>query len=360
MIKETEARTHPMKIQLNAKQAINLKTALHHWQQHGLIDQTTAHALEDNIEVLPFDWKRLAKYSFWLAIICTIIAISSVLMDKVLLDFLQTLFNAPHAVKCVGLGIISIALFWAGIKRRLTFPEKIYSNEAVLFLAVLTTAGTVYQLGRTFDTGTGHFSVLLLLSFFIYAVLAFIFKSNLIWLFSLLSFGGWLGAETGYASGWGSYYLGMNYPLRYVLLGIILTAFALYFGKKHWLQFFYRVTLVIGLLFLFIALWLLSIFGNHGDFSSWQDIKQIELFHWSFLFGIFAGAGIYHGLRFDNAITKGFGVTFIFINLYTRYFEYFWDATHKAFFFALLAASFWFLGSKAETIWYLGKTKEHK
>ena len=36
----------------------------------------------------------------------------------------------------------------------------------------------------------------------------------------------------------------------------------------------------------------------------------------------------------------------------------FWNGLHKAVFFALLAASFWYIGSKAESIWNLGKGKE--
>ena len=54
-------------------------------------------------------------------------------------------------------------------------------------------------------------------------------------------------------------------------------------------------------------------------------------------------------------VLGGFGLIFLFINLYTRFFEYFWDSTHKAAFFAVLAVSFWFFGSRAETIWHFGK-----
>ena len=59
----------------------------------------------------------------------------------------------------------------------------------------------------------------------------------------------------------------------------------------------------------------------------------------------------------DNPTTRGFGLTFLFINLYTRYFEFFWDAAPKAVFFVILAASFWALGHKAETIWNLGRDR---
>jgi len=57
----------------------------------------------------------------------------------------------------------------------------------------------------------------------VYGLLGWWFSSKMIWIFSLVSMGSWLGTETGYMSGWGAYYLGMNYPLRFVLFGIVLT-----------------------------------------------------------------------------------------------------------------------------------------
>lgn len=180
------------------------------------------------------------------------------------------------------------------------------------------------------------------------------FPSKLVWIFALLSMGSWFGAETGDASGWGAYYLGMNYPMRFVLFGLILIVASAYIFR-HWAKRvdFIAPTRAIGLLYLFIALWILSIFGNYSDYALWQSAKQIELFHWSLLFGAASIISIYHGIKYDDGMTRGFGITFIFINLYTRFFEYFWEDIHQALFFALLAISFWFLGTKAEKIWHL-------
>lgn len=50
--------------------------------------------------------------------------------------------------------------------------------------------------------------------------------------------------------------------------------------------------------------------------------------------------------------------TFLGINLYTRFFELFWDNLHKTVFFGLQALSFWYIGSNAESIWNLGKGDE--
>ena len=342
-------------MKLPRKQAVVVRDAIEQWRRDGVIPHDQAATLAATIEVQYFDWHKLAKYSFWIALFSIVSSVSAALSDRMLQDLLEVIFKAPALLKCTVLALVAAGLFRWGLTRRAQAPDKVYRNEAILFLGVLATAGAIYQLGMVLDTGSGHFSILLLLSFLVYAVLGVLLESNLIWVFSLASLGGWMGTETGYMSGWGAYYLGMNYPLRFVLFGGLLTCCALALENHPIGQRFFRSTLVMGLLYLFIALWIMSIFGNYGDMHSWGRVKQIELFHWSILFGAVAGWAIYHGLRHDNDITKGFGITFLGINLYTRFFELFWNNLHKALFFALLAASFWHIGSKAETIWNVGK-----
>lgn len=343
-------------MKLPRKQAAFLREAIEQWKHDGLLADAQAAQLASTIVVQPFDWRRLAKYSFWIALVSIVSSVSAALSDQFLVDLLEQLFDAPAGAKCVVLALMAAGLYWWGMRRRALDPAQVYRNEAILFLGVLATAGAIYQLGMVLDTGSGHFSILLLLSFLVYGILGLAMDSNLIWVFALASLGGWMGTETGYMSGWGAYYLGMNYPLRFVLFGGVLTACALALETHPKAQRFYRSTLTMGLLYLFIALWIMSIFGNYGDMEAWERAKQIELFHWSILFGLVACGAIYHGLKYDNSITKGFGLTFLFINLYTRFFELFWNSIHKAIFFALVGLSFWYLGTKAEKIWNLGRS----
>lgn len=345
-------------MKLPRKQAVVVRDAIERWKQDGVIPEAQAATLAATIDVQYFDWRKLAKYSFWIALFSIVSSVSAVLSDRWLMDILERLFDTPPIARCVLLATAAGGLYRWGLTRREQAPDKVYRNEAIFFLGVLATAGAISQLGIALDTGSGHFSLMLLLSFLIYAVLGVMLESNLIWIFALASLGGWMGTETGYRSGWGAYYLGMNYPLRFVLFGGLLTACALSLETHPLGQRFFRSTLVMGLLYLFIALWIMSIFGNYGDVPSWGRVKQIELFHWSILFGAAAGWAIYYGLRHDNDITKGFGLTFLGINLYTRFFELFWNNLHKAVFFALLAASFWYIGGKAEAIWNLGKEND--
>ena len=64
-----------------------------------------------------------------------------------------------------------------------------------------------------------------------------------------------------------------------------------------------------------------------------------------------SGAFLFYGLQTKDVVAREFGITFFIIFIYTKYFEYFWDHTNKTLFFAILAASFWFIGRKAEKIW---------
>lgn len=341
-------------MRLTKKKAKILKAVIESWIEENVVSQSQGQMLLESYDVIGFDWKRLAKYSFWISIICIVISVGAILADDFLRELLAKLFNAPEIVKCIFTSIIAASIYYYGLKRKKKAPKKVFSNEAIFFLGVLATAGSVTFLGRAIDIGSGHFSILILLAAIIYGILGLWFPSKLVWIFSLISIGSWMGTETGYISGWGAYYLGMNYPLRFVLFGIILIASSLIFKRRYFRQDFLRPTRAIGLLNLFIALWIMSIFGNYGDMHEWERVKQIELFHWSLIFGLAAIASIYHGIKEDDGMTRGFGITFLFINLYTRFFEYFWDNIHKAIFFAVLAISFWYLGSRAERIWNLG------
>ncbi len=340
-------------MKLTKKKAKIVKDALESWVAQGVLSPDQKRLLLESCETVGFDWKRLARYSFWISIICLIIAVSAIIADEYLIELIMQLFSAPALARCIATAALAALIYFIGVKRKYKKPQKIFSNEAIFFLGVLATAGAIAFFGEAMDTGSGHFSILLLLAAIVYGMLGLWFPSKLTWTFSLISLGSWMGTETGYVSGWGAYYLGMNYPLRFVLFGAVLTAASFGFAHFPKRNDFVKPTRAMGLLYLFIALWIMSIFGNYGDMDQWLDIRQIELFHWSLLFGLAALAAIYYGIKEDDGMTRGFGIVFLFINLYTRFFEYFWNSMHKAVVFGLLAVSFWLIGSRAEKIWNL-------
>lgn len=339
------------KLNLDKQESEFLNHTIQHWQDEGLLDEPTSEKLRQSYDIKQFDWRRLAQYSFWIALACGLIAFASLVIDDAILKLLSKLSDTPDILISIISAVLAAYFYYLGKKRKTQFPERLLSNEAVLFVGVLFTASSIAFLGKVFDNGSGHFSLLFLLSVFVYGILAFRFNSQLIWAFALISLGSWFGTETGYQTKWGDYFLRMNYPLRFVFFGAFLTILSIILGKIERFSLFKNLTYIIGLFYFFVALWLLSIFGNFGNMEDWLKIKQTDIFYWAIISGLFSLGAMLYGLKNKDSIAREFGITFFLINIYTRYFEYLWDISNKAIFFMILALSFWFIGSKAEKIW---------
>jgi hypothetical protein len=339
------------KLNLDRQESEFLNNTIVHWEKQRLIDAEQADKLRNSYEVKGFDWMRLAKYSFWVALICGVVAVGSIIVDDAVINWIKKLYDTPDIVISILAGVTAAGLFYLGTRSKRLYPEKIFSNEAVIFTGVLFTACCIAYLGKTFDDGSGHYSLLFLVSVFVYGFLAWRMGSRLIWLFALVSLGSWFGTETGYQTNWAYYFLGMNYPLRFVLFGLLLVGACHLLKNRKWFGYFWELTYVVGMLYLFMSLWLLSIFGNYGSLDVWWQIKQISLFYWGIISAVVAGGFLLYGLKTKDVIAREFGITFLIIFLYTKYFEYFWDHTNKTLFFSILALSFWVIGRKAEKIW---------
>ncbi len=353
-------------MKLTRKKSRIVRSAISEWNKDGIISSEEAERLSGSITVIPFDWKKLAGYAFLLAVISIVISVSAVITDKLLMDFLVQLLLAPALVKSLFFALLASLFLFFGFRRIRNKPHKRFSNEAIVFLGVLSIAASVGFLGIAIGKGSDRISLLFLMASFIYAIIGWAASSRQVWVFSLMSLGAWFGAQTAYISGWGAYYFGMNFPLRVVIFGLALTLAGFIMEKMGGEEdrgLYGRLaclavpTRVMGYLFLFMALWIMSIFGNYGDMNIWRHAGHAELFHWSLLFGAAALACIYHGVKYDDSISRGFGITFILINLYTRFFEFFWGSLHKAVFFAALAVSFWVIGHHAERIWNMGEKR---
>ncbi len=340
-------------LNLDKNEAEFLEDTISYWQQQGLLDAEKAEELKATYEIKRFDWRRLAQYSFWIALACGLIAVASLLVNDALLNLLKRLYDTPDIVISFLTAALAAWFYFMGYKSKRASPERILSNEATLFAGVLFTAISIAFLGRALDNGAGHFSLLFLLSVLIYAALAVKFNSKLIWVFALISLGSWFGTETGYQTNWGDYFLRMNYPLRFVFFGAALTAAGFYMKRIRLIRGFNTITYIVGMFYLFISLWLLSIFGNFGNLEDWFKVRQFDIVYYSIVLLVVSLGFMFYGLKYKDAIAREFGITFLLINLYTRYFEFFWDITDKAIFFGILAVSFWLIGRRAERIWNL-------
>ncbi|MCC8116462.1 MAG: DUF2157 domain-containing protein [Planctomycetes bacterium] len=346
-------------MQFNKNQGHFLSEVITEWERDGTVDPETATTLRNSFSIRPFDWAKLAMYSFFIAVVCVVIALIVLVADDFLVDLIERFYSAPDSALCLGFGVLAAVVFYAGLRKRRSHPENVFGNESVLFVAVLFTALSVRFLGNVLDDGSGHYSLLLLLAALLYGVVGAWFESWLVWIFSLVSLGSWYATETGFFTGWQSHFLGMNYPLRFVVFGAVLTGASLLLRSPPRAVFLRPPTYVMGLVYFFTSLWIVSITGNYGDWETWSRVPTTALWYWGVLLGVASLAAIAYGLKYEDAASRGIGLAFLFLNLYTRYCEYFWNHIHKAVFFLILALSFWLIGRKAEKIWNMEFMKKN-
>ena len=342
-------------MKVNKQEDQLLKKALDHWSQAGLLPPDQADQLRQSYEVSDkgssFDWKNLSLLAFFFAVACIILATVLLLLDDWLMAIIDSVLDSSDLVKFLFFTGLSIGLYYLAHLRHQKYPAQRYSNEALFMFGAIGVAFALTYLSFVLNMAEGYFAILILLASFVYAGLALRFQSKLTWFLAIGTLAVWFGTETAYRSDWEAYFLGMNFPLRYVVFGLLLLALSFGLRALPLTRPFAPLTYATGLLGLFFSLWLLSVFGNHGSYETWDEAARSSFLYWALLLAAGSGLAIYYGIRRHDRLTSEVGLTFLLINVYTRYFEYGWDSLHKVAFFAILAASFWFLGKKAEYVW---------
>ena len=111
-------------MKLPRKQANVVRETIERWKQDGVIPEVQAAALAATIEVQYFDWRKLAKYSFWIALFSIVTSVSAALSDRMLQELLEVIFQAPAMLKCFVLALVAAGLFRWGLVRRAQSPDK--------------------------------------------------------------------------------------------------------------------------------------------------------------------------------------------------------------------------------------------
>lgn len=337
-----------------------ISTAIEHWLETGTISAEQAQKLRSSYaDTGPIEWKVVSGWCFLIAIACTFLSVAILLFDEWFTALLYALFNLPALAKSIGLAILAGGFFWGGVRTRTRSPDKTERIKAKFFGGVVATAFSIHYLGKSLlvELDYSHadlvVSAQLMLAAISYGILGLWLRTNVIWLFALLSLAAWFGYETGRTSSVWGYWLGMNYPLRYALFWAVITLDGLYlFSRWKDRGEFLRPTMITGLLFFFLALYAASFCGNYAVYEC-DKLTLVQASFWWAILALASIAAIAYGLRHKDDLIQEFGWSFIFLNLYSRYFEYFWDTMHKALFFAILGASFWLIGINAEKIWRL-------
>jgi len=296
------------------------------------------------VEPISF-WKRLAKWMLWIAVISLGMSIILLFADIRFLQFLRRLFRLPILAKVIGASILSGVFYRIGVVRRRQKPLNIYTNKALIYLGIAATAGSVFWFGELSGIQDAR---LICMAGILYGILGVSLESSDIWLYSLLSLGWCFGVAKSFFP---SLFFAGSVQLRFLCFGMILLVGTMYVRKQRAFQSCYNISRNMALLVLFASLWALSIFGTCESLTQWYQVKQGAFIYWSLLLGLASGMVFYVGCRWNDAIYRGFGMIFLILNVYTRFFEFCWEPLHASVFFFLCGITLWYLGVRAERIW---------
>ncbi|MCL2345296.1 MAG: hypothetical protein FWC58_05545 [Desulfobulbus sp.] len=313
---------------MNRNKAI--RSELDQLLREGLLDDATYRRLSALYPVGLWDWRSLGR---WFLIFG---AISCAAGGVILL---RDVFTFTLEKLAWGLALSTGGLFAGGWKLRQRSWS--WSGQAVELLGGLTLIGLSFTLGIIFSSGSGNWPALLLIDLIALLALSYARHNILLLILSAVVFFTWFGGVTGYRSGWGAYWFGMNYPLRFLGAGLFIAMV----GVAHlnaeqgplaaW-RGFSKAWISSGLFFSEMALWLLSIFGNFASIYGWHDASAAELLLFNAVWAGANGGLIVAGSRFSYRMLRGYGGTFLIIQIYTLFFTRI--AEHIGFFASLFIA----------------------
>lgn len=234
-------------------------------------------------------------------------------------EFIQELvkwfLRMPPPVRAIELVVVTALLFRATLRQQHTL-EKSSRLFAYLALGVLLAVNCFkvpdWLFSGSFTTQEHLLAGILLFAWGYYTSFKTIVYAGLFLLC------GWLGGGTGY--GFASYFIWMKDPMLFLPFSIALLSLAWWIDLYH-NKYVVQPVEIVGLTGLFIALLILSIWGYDGKPK--MDIGHIGPVWFIILMTLTACTAIALGIKFNRQRYYGFGITFLSINLYTRFYEVF-------------------------------------
>lgn len=335
-------------MKLNQKEASLLDKAIEKWEDDELIDGQTAEKLRASYESHEGDYKAFTFYAFIAAVSCALLAFGALVLDEKWIERMRRYFAFSELTIGILFSACTVLLVWYIRKRKQKYIDASWANESLCILLGLSASVAIAYFGKGFSVDSDHYYWLIFATGIVLGVLAYIVQSRLLWVVMLLTFGGWWAAYTEAAAiNNSAYFWGMNMPLRLTLYGLVTLGIAYLIPRVKRLAEFATVSYFAGWILFLVAAWGLSVSGNYS-FQEWTTFRQSRVLPWAIAYTVLlTGLLVYAFKRKENPL-RDMALLFLLLNLYTRYFEYFWDVTNKGIFFTILAFSFWFMGRKLE------------
>jgi hypothetical protein len=261
----------------------------------------------------------------------TVLGLATAISGLVILvrEHLNWWLLSETALAVVGGGLLVLGHL---LRHRRALPA---FGECAEMAGAMALQGLTVVLANHYSTGSDNWPGLEGLDTLMLVALAYITASRLVLWYACINFFFWFGAQTGYMSGWGCYWLGMTYPVRFLGAGgatLVLSWLHSMLIRGRWAKFG-RVYAHFGMLVTNLALWFLALFGYYEKYDSPRSDSSGQRLLYSLLWAVVSAASLFAGARYGLRLLRGYGLTFLIINIYTFYFQ----------FVAAQSGEFWFV-----------------
>ncbi|MFT3902040.1 MAG: DUF2157 domain-containing protein [Niabella sp.] len=336
-------------MKVNNKQAPIVHRAIDEWQRESLLDEETAAKLHQSVKTYDDDYKSLSFYAFIAAISCAVLAFGALVLNEKWIERFRRFFDFSEVLIGIVFMGVTLALTYVAKRRRQKYPDAVLANESFTLLIALSAGVGMVYIGRSFDFAFNYYGGVLFAASVLCGVIGYYLRSKLLWVCMLVLLVSAFATQTFAWSGDAekSYFLGMNYPLRMTVLGGLMIAASQLLTRDSQFMGFFKLTYYGSWVFFLLSALFLSVSGNHS-YDVWAAIKQGRMWPWMLGYTLLLIALIVYVMQKRDETLRDIAIAFFLLNIYTRYFEFFWDITNKGLFFAILAFSFWLAGRKLE------------
>lgn len=334
-------------MKLTNKEASLLDKVIEQWQEQNLVDEPTAKNLKDSYQSDPGDYKTLSFYAFFAAISCALLAFGALVLDEKWIERMRSYFSFSEFTIGALFAGLAVFLVWYIKRRKAKYINAVWANESLGILLGLSTCISITYFGKAISANSDGYYWLILAAGLALGTEAYLIKSKLLWMAMLLALTGWW-TSFSYEQGH-PFFLGMNMPLRLLVWSAVLVIVFYVLRRRPWMEAFSEVSYFVIWIMLLSAAWGVSVFGNY-DMEKWFTLRQFSVLPWAIGYTLLLAGLLFYAIKQKNKSLRDIVLLFLILNIYTRYFEYFWDVTNKGIFFTILALSFWLVGRKLEQI----------
>ncbi|WP_416487779.1 DUF2157 domain-containing protein [Brachyspira hyodysenteriae] len=309
------------------------------WNKDNLITDEQFEILSKKYQDDYIDWQPIIKAIMITGIIMVSIGFIAFISFYIFsLYFIAFLF----ALLCLS-GFIVDEIF----KRKYIYLPK--TSSAIITVSSIFLSAFIFTVSYIITHNKDNFILLSLISIILFFVIAYIKRNYAVLSIAIIGLITWYGFEGFDISGID---LTLNNYIRFIITSILMFLIGITnINKKVGERYsnFSIIYYTVGVLYLNIILAIMTIFGNN-TYPIIFEYSSFELLIYSLLF-LFTDIIIFIiGYKLKNSLIVRYSIFFIILNMYIRYFEYFYLRMNTWIFFIILGLSTILIGIIIERI----------